>query len=180
MDTEISWRTRSVEALPGARLAELSELAEALIIELARTKRTIAVAESCTAGALATSLSRAEGAGGVLIGGFVTYMSLAKTRILGVPAKLISAHSAVSAPVARAMARGVLTIAEASLAIAVTGVTGPASDDNGNPRGRVFIAAANNRGEGLECHCEFGAFPPAVLLDAALRTALSIGLEAAT
>lgn len=180
MDSSISWRTRSIEALPGARLPELSELAEALIIELGRTKRTLAVAESCTAGALATSLSRAEGAGGVLIGGFVTYMSLAKTRMLGVPATLISAHSAVSAPVARAMARGVLATTEASLTIAVTGVTGPVSDECGNPRGRVFIAAANDAGQGLECHCEFGAFPPAVLLDAALRTALSIGCEAAT
>jgi nicotinamide-nucleotide amidase len=178
MDISISWRTRSVEALPGATLPELSELSELLILKLVRTKQTIGLAESCTAGALASSLARAEGAGDVLIGGFVAYTSPAKTRILAVPAKLIEAHSAVSAPVARAMAKGVLGHTGASLALAVTGVTGAVPDDRGNPRGRVFIAAAQQSGAGIECHCEFGPFPPPVLLDAALRTAIAVGLDA--
>ncbi|MGX1787024.1 CinA family protein [Bosea sp. NPDC055332] len=174
----MSWRTRSVEALPGATLPELSELSELLILELIRTKQTIAVAESCTAGALASSLARAEGAGDALIGGFVTYTPMAKTRILAVPTKLIEAHSAVSGPVAQAMAKGVLAHTAAALALAVTGVTGATPDDRGNPRGRVFIAAARQNGEGIECHCEFGPFPPLVLLDAALRTAIALGLDA--
>lgn len=178
MDISISWRTRAVETLPGATLPELSELSELLIEELHRTKETIALAESCTAGALASSLARAEGAGQVLIGGFVTYTSTAKTRILAVPAKLIEAHSAVSAPVARAMAKGVLTHTGAAFALAVTGVTGAIVDDRGNPRGRVFIAAALQSGDGVECHCEFGPFPPPVLLDATLRSAISVGLDA--
>lgn len=178
MDTQFSWRTRSVETLPGSALPEISELAEALIIKLIRMKATIAVAESCTAGGLAHCLSRAEGAGGALLGGFVTYMSCAKTRMLDVPAKLIAAHSAVSGPVTREMAKSVLARTDATLALAITGVTGPICDDCGNPRGRVFIASASNSGRGLECHCEFGAFPPTVLLDAALRTALAVGIDA--
>jgi PncC family amidohydrolase len=178
MDIAFSWRTRSVETLPGATLPELSELAEALIIELIRTKRTVAVAESCTAGALANSLSRAEGASDALLGGFVTYMPQAKTKILDVPATLIAAHSAVSATVARAMVKGVLARTGAALALAITGVTGSVSDDWGNPRGRVFIAVASDTGIGLESHCEFGPFPAPVLFDAALRTALALGLDA--
>jgi len=178
MEPSFSWRTRSVETLPGATLPELSQLAEALIVELTGMKRTIATAESCTAGALANSLSRAEGAGIALLGGLVTYMDAAKTKVLGVPAKLIAAHSSVSAPVARAMTKGVLALTDADLALAITGVTGPVCDESGNPRGRVFIAVATTTGVGLESHCEFGAFPPPVLLDAALRTALALGLEA--
>lgn len=178
MATGLRWRSRSVETLPGSALPELQMLSQQLVTELAHAKSTVAVAESCSAGALANSLSRAEGAGDVLAGGFVTYMPDAKTQLLGVPVALIETHSAVSRPVARAMAEGVLARTAADLALAITGITGPVPDDRGNPRGRVHIAAATRTGSGIECHCEFGAFPPPVLLDAALRIALAAGAEA--
>ncbi|RXT50440.1 hypothetical protein B6S44_22820 [Bosea sp. Tri-44] len=173
-----SWRSRAVEALPGSGLPELQELSQRLVVELAHAGLRVAVAESCSAGALANSLAKAEGAGDVLFGGFVTYLPEAKTRMLGVPAKLIETHSAVSRPVARAMAEGALAKTTADLALAITGVTGPVPDDRGNPRGRVYIAVVTRSGDGIDCHCEFGAFPPAVLLDSALRTVLSLGLDA--
>lgn len=173
-----SWHSRAVEALPGSSLPELQKLSQRLILELAHAGLRIAVAESCSAGALANSLAKAEGAGDVLFGGFVTYLPEAKTRMLGVPPELIEIHSAVSLPVARAMTEGALAKTSAELVLAITGVTGPVADDRGNPRGRVYIAAATRSGDGIDCHCEFGAFPPAVLLDAALRTALSLGLDA--
>ncbi|AZO82212.1 hypothetical protein BLM15_30060 (plasmid) [Bosea sp. Tri-49] len=169
---------REFETLPGSALPELQDLAQQLITALAHGNLRIAVAESCSAGALASGLSKAEGAGDVLIGGFVTYMASAKTQLLGVPEQLMAAHSAVSSPVARAMETGVLAGTEAYLALAITGVTGPVADERGNPRGRIYIAAAVAGGGGIDCHCEFGAFPPPVLLDAGLRTALAIGLEA--
>ncbi|KRE11703.1 hypothetical protein ASE66_24635 [Bosea sp. Root483D1] len=139
---------------------------------------TVAVAESCSAGALASSLAKAEGAGDALYGGFVTYLATAKIDLLDVSASEIEAPSAVSRPVARAMAEGVLANTTADLALAITGVTGPVPDERGNPRGRVFIAVASRRSERLEYHCEFGPFPPPVLLDAALRTAIVLGREA--
>jgi len=178
MATILTWRSQSVETLPGSSLPELQALSQQLVAALVHAKQTVAVAESCSAGALANGLSKAEGAGEALAGGFVTYMPAAKTRILGVPAALIETHSAVSRPVARAMVEGVLARTDADLALAITGVTGPVPDDRGNPRGRIHIAVATRTGEGIECHCEFGAFPPAVLLDAALRTALAVGAEA--
>jgi|GEM_PF-88088 len=177
MAAALPWRSRSVDTLPGSTLPELQALAQQLVTELVHAKQMVAVAESCSAGALATSLSKAEGAGDVLAGGFVTYMPAAKTQILGVPAALIETHSAVSRPVARAMAEGALARTTADLAVAITGVTGPVPDDRGNPRGRIHVAAATRIGKGIECHCEFGAFPPAVLLDAGLRIALAIGTE---
>ncbi|RXT46409.1 hypothetical protein B6S44_26755 [Bosea sp. Tri-44] len=172
-----SWRSRSVEALPGSDLPELQDLAQRLVTELGHAGLMVAVAESCSAGALANCLSKAEGAGDVLIGGLVTYMAIAKTGLLSVPADLIESHSAVSRPVVRAMASGVLASTPADLALALTGVTGPVADERGNPRGRVYIAAVMKGGVGIDCHCEFGAFPPAVLLDAALRTALALGTD---
>jgi nicotinamide-nucleotide amidase len=108
----------------------------------------------------------------------VTYLAAAKTELLNVPARQIETHSAVSSPVARAMAEGVLANTVADLALATTGVTGPVPDERGNPRGRVFIAATSKRGERRECHCEFGPFPPPVLFDAAFRTAIALGREA--
>jgi len=173
----LSWRSRSVEALPGSGLPELQGLSQRLVTELVHAGLLVAVAESCSAGALANCLSKAEGAGDVLIGGFVTYMAIAKIGLLSIPADLIESHSAVSRPVARAMAGGVLASTPADLALALTGVTGPVADERGNPRGRVYIAAAMKGGDGMDCHCEFGAFPPAVLLDAALRTALALGSD---
>jgi nicotinamide-nucleotide amidase len=176
MDEPVEWRSHSVKSLPGSGLPALQHLAQLLIASLGRAKLKIAVAESCSVGALAHSLSKADGASDVF-GGFVTYMARGKTQILGVPANLIAAHSAVSSPVTRALAKGVLASTPSDLALAITGVTGSIPDEYGNPRGRIFIAAAMQAQHGIDCHCEFGDFPPSVLLDAALRTALSLGLE---
>jgi len=178
MGSTISWRSRSIERLPGSTLPELHELAQTLVAGLVSAGIQIAVAESCTAGALANSMAKAEGASEALFGGFVAYTAGAKSALLAVPSELIADHSAVSRPVARALATGVLAKTGVALALAVTGVTGASEDERGNPRGRVHIAAATANGHGFDCHCEFGSFPPAVLLDAALRTALSLGCEA--
>jgi len=178
MTLSIAWRMRSLEALPGSTLPQLANLAQRLISALVATERTVACAESCSAGALANSLALCDGAGDVLIGGFVTYMASAKTDLLGVPAALIETHSAVSRPITRALAEGVLDRTAADLALAVTGVTGPVPDERGNPRGRIYLAAATRSGHGVDCHCEFGNSSPTVLVDAALRTVLALGEEA--
>lgn len=172
-----AWRSRSVETLPGASLPELQHLAQSFITELKEANLVVAVAESCSAGSLASCLAKAEGAGDALYGGFVTYLAAAKAELLDVPVSVIETHSAVSRPVARAMAEGVLANTAADLALAITGITGPVPDERGNPRGRVFIAAASKAGERIEYHCEFGPFPPPVLIDAVLRTAVALGLE---
>lgn len=166
-----------MENPPGSSMPDLAKLAEQLVSRLLHSSRTIAVAESCSAGALANSLAQTEGAGGVLFGGFVTYTVAAKISALGIQPTLIEEYSAVSRPVARAMAEGTLERAPVDFALALTGITGSVEDDRGNPRGRIFVAAAAKSGRRLDCHCEFGPLPPAVLLDAALRTAISLGIE---
>ncbi len=103
---------------------------------------TIVTAESCTGGLLAAVLAEAPGAGKQLEGGFVTYTKDQKTIALGVSRALLGRESAVSEAVARAMAEGALARSVADISVAITGVAGPASDEDGNPVGLVHIASA--------------------------------------
>jgi len=121
-----------------------------LVARAAREKLTIITAESCTSGLLATVLSEAPGAAQILHGGFVTYTKEHKALALGVPQDLLQAKGAVCQEVACAMAQGALAHSKADLAAAITGFAGPEPDDDGNPVGRVFIAAAR-RGHPVTC-----------------------------
>ena len=123
-------------------MAELIEQAAALL-ELCRSKKlTIATAESCTGGLVAATLTEIPGSSDVVERGFVTYSNEAKTELLGVPAELIAQHGAVSEPVALAMAEGALRHAHAEVAVAVTGIAGPAGGSPDKPVGTVWIAWA--------------------------------------
>jgi nicotinamide-nucleotide amidase len=122
--------------------AELNRLANDLLGQAKRAGLTIVTAESCTAGLLAQVLSDAEGAAEHFHGAFVTYTKGHKTCALGVPGDVLHEQGAVCATVARAMAEGALLRSTATLAAAITGVAGPAPDEDGNPVGRVCIAVA--------------------------------------
>lgn len=113
---------------------------------------SIVTAESCTAGALATLLADTPGAGSCYRGGFITYAKACKTELLGIPAALIAAHTAVSREVAERMAAGALAASGADIAVAVTGVLGPEPDEDGNPVGLIHIAAAAR--DGQTCRAE--------------------------
>lgn len=104
----------------------------------------LATAESCTGGLIAGLITSVPGSSDVLDCGFVTYSNAAKTRMIGVPAELISRHGAVSEEVARAMAEGALRHSAADIAVAVTGVAGPGGGTAAKPVGLVHCAAARN------------------------------------
>jgi nicotinamide-nucleotide amidase len=106
----------------------------------------VAVAESCTAGLLAATLTVVPGCSDVFERGFVTYSNAAKSEMLGVPYWLIEKHGAVSEDVARAMAGGALTYSNASLAVAVTGIAGPDGGTPEKPVGLVHFAAGRPEG----------------------------------
>jgi PncC family amidohydrolase len=113
-------------------------------------KMTVITVESCTAGALACALAEAEGASDTLQGGFVVYTKTNKSAALGVPRELIEKYTAVSAPVAKAMATAALIRSPADISLAITGVAGPEPDEDGNPVGLAFVAAAARDGRTLE------------------------------
>lgn len=100
---------------------------------------TLAVAESCTGGLLAGTLTDAAGASAFFRGGAVTYATETKTLLLGVPAELIARFGVVSAECARAMAEGAAEKFGADFALSTTGVAGPTGGTAETPVGTVFI-----------------------------------------
>ena len=100
---------------------------------------TFATAESCTGGRVAARITALPGSSSVYRGGVVSYWSEVKADVLGVPQELLDTYGAVSEEVARAMAQGARRLTGADLAVSVTGVAGPDSDDRGNPVGLVYI-----------------------------------------
>jgi nicotinamide-nucleotide amidase len=102
----------------------------------------LATAESCTGGLLAATLTAIPGSSDVVERGFVTYSNTAKSEMLGVPTWLIERHGSVSEDVARAMVGGALTHSRATIAVAITGIAGPAGGTTEKPVGLVHLAAA--------------------------------------
>jgi PncC family amidohydrolase len=153
--------------------SRIEQLTDEILQHAQVAKLFIATAESCTAGRLATEFAKGKGAAQHYLGGFVTYTKEAKTTLVGVPADLIAEETAVSANVAAAMARGAVIKASASVALAITGVTGDKPDEDGNPVGLVYCAAARADGGVKTLRLELGQGEPAQLIERTLEAALS-------
>jgi nicotinamide-nucleotide amidase len=104
--------------------------------------RTIALAESCTAGLVAARLTELPGASTYLRGGFVVYSNEAKVSLVAVPAALIEEHGAVSEEVAVAMAEGARSALDADVGVGVTGIAGPGGGTEDKPVGLVWCAVS--------------------------------------
>ncbi|MEM6327861.1 MAG: nicotinamide-nucleotide amidohydrolase family protein, partial [Bacteroidota bacterium] len=121
---------------------------EAVVGEMLRARgRTIALAESCTGGAIAARLTRISGASDYLVGGVVAYSNAIKQGLLGVSDDDLETHGAVSEPVALAMARGARARLGADLGLATTGIAGPTGGTPDKPVGTVWIAASTPWGD---------------------------------
>ncbi len=117
-------------------------LEHVVVQELIRSKRTLALAESCTGGFVAHRITNIPGASAVLLAGFVTYANTSKVQILGVDPGVLAANGAVSAPVAQQMAEGARRISGSDYALSVTGIAGPGGGSEAKPVGTAFIGLA--------------------------------------
>jgi nicotinamide-nucleotide amidase len=136
--------TSQIEPLLGDRLySKNGDPLEAVIGQFLKTRgQTLAVAESCTGGMVASRITGIPGSSAYFVGGFLTYTDAMKTSLLGVPEDLLAAHTAVSEPVALAMAQGARERTGATYALAVTGIAGPDGGTETTPVGTVFVACA--------------------------------------
>jgi nicotinamide-nucleotide amidase len=121
---------------------DAKEIEEIVVGLLTARKATLATAESCTGGLLASRITDVPGSSLVFLEGNVTYSNDAKTRTLGVPEALLSTVGAVSEEVARAMAEGALERAGSAYALSTTGIAGPDGGSDSKPVGTVFIGLA--------------------------------------
>jgi len=118
----------------------LNKLAERLGNTLAARILTLCTAESCTGGLLATTITDIPGSSRYFLGGVIAYSDTVKRALLHVPSSYLDTFGAVSAPVAIAMARGAIPLFGADIAIATTGIAGPAGGTAEKPVGLVFVS----------------------------------------
>jgi len=112
-------------------------------MRLLKSGRTIATAESCTAGLLSSLLTRFSGSSRYFILGLATYSNKVKENILKIPAAIIRKKGAVSQEVALLMAKNVRKLAKADLGVSLTGIVGPTGGSPRKPVGTVFIALSS-------------------------------------
>ena len=115
-----------------------------LIQRFADTKKTVAGAESCTAGLVSSLIAGIPGASRVFWGSYICYTPDAKQRMLGVGEDILGKYGVVSSETACAMAEGALKNSGADYAFSVTGLAGPSGDGSDNPVGTVWIALAQS------------------------------------
>lgn len=145
----------------------------ALLTEARYWGLRIATAESCTGGMVAAALTDVAGSSDVFERGFVTYSNAAKVEMLGVSEETLATHGAVSEPVAREMAEGVLAHSSADLAVSITGIAGPGGSEF-KPEGRVCFGLARKGRETRVETVEFGALGRATVRKAATEHALKL------
>ena len=133
-----------IEPLLGERLySRKGEPLEEVVGNLLRERKaTLAVAESATGGMIGERITAIPGSSDYFLGGFLTYTNEMKTRLCGVPEALLAEHTAVSEPVAIAMAEGARRNTGATYAVSVTGYAGPGGDQVG----LIFIGLATPAG----------------------------------
>jgi nicotinamide-nucleotide amidase len=126
---------------------ELVDLARRVVEGNRAAGRRVAVAESCTGGLVAAALTEIAGSSDVLEAGFVTYSNEAKTKLLKVSEDVIDTFGSVSVATAWAMAQGALAASGADVAVALTGIAGPAGGSEKKPVGTVVFARADREAD---------------------------------
>lgn len=135
----------------------------------------VTAAESCTGGMVAAALTAVAGASAVFERGFVTYSNAAKVDMLGVAQNDLDAFGAVSEQVARAMARGALSRAGATVAVSISGIAGPGGSEF-KPEGRVCFGWATP-GNVDSKTIEYGPLGRGAVREAARDEALSLLID---
>ncbi|QEY15759.1 nicotinamide-nucleotide amidase [Cellvibrio sp. KY-GH-1] len=125
----------------------LLHLSQRLGEQLLERNWHVATAESCTGGGVAAAITAVPGSSAWFEYGIVSYANDAKQKLLGVNSETLAREGAVSEAVVMEMARGVLALAEADIAVAISGVAGPSGGSPDKPVGTVWFAWTTSNGE---------------------------------
>lgn len=123
----------------------VAALGEGLVRDLLASGKSVATAESCTGGWIAKALTDVPGSSGAFGFGIVSYSNEAKESMLGVRSATLESEGAVSEAVVCEMVQGALKLSGADLAVAVSGVAGPAGGSADKPVGTVWFAFGRQR-----------------------------------
>lgn len=130
---------------------------EDIVTKLNRKSFTVATAESCTGGMIASSLVDIAGVSACFMEGYVTYSNEAKEKNLGVSHHTLETFGAVSQETASEMSVGVRKRSGATFGIATTGIAGPDGGTKEKPVGLVYISCATPQGVFTEHHIFSGS-----------------------
>ena len=147
-----AWFGRLKELTKDYLIAETDEPLEVIVGKLLKAKgATIATAESCTGGKLASLLNKHAGSSAFYWGSVVSYDNSVKEQVLNVPAEMIKTHGVVSEEVVRLMAESVRKLIGTNFSIATSGIAGPSGGSEEKPVGTVWMAWATPKGTYAEC-----------------------------
>lgn len=136
-------RERLGDVVYGVDVENLDEVVTTLLRERGLT---LSAAESCTGGLFSKHMTDLPGSSAYFRGGVVSYATDLKHTLLGVAEQTLETYGAVSAETAHEMAENCRRVCQSDLAVAITGVAGPDSDERGNEVGTVYIALAHKDG----------------------------------
>ena len=124
-----------------------------IVADLLRSRgESVAVAESCTGGALGARITERPGSSAYFAGGVISYANQVKIDLIQVPAGMLAQYGAVSQEVAAAMAEGARAATRAAYGLAITGIAGPDGGSADKPVGLVYVALAGGDGTTVERH----------------------------
>uniref|UniRef100_B0T0A6 CinA domain protein n=1 Tax=Caulobacter sp. (strain K31) TaxID=366602 RepID=B0T0A6_CAUSK len=150
---------------------DIDDLARAVLQAACARGLTLATAESCTGGLLASLLTDMPGFSHAFERGFVVYTDAAKVEVLDVPPSFLPHGGAVSQPTAIAMAEGAIARSRADVAVSITGWAEEVGDPK-RPAGLVHFACARRGGYTHHRQARFGDIGRAALRIESLRVAL--------
>ncbi|MBP3703553.1 MAG: CinA family protein [Lachnospiraceae bacterium] len=128
------------------------EIEDVLVNHLTKKGLTITTAESCTGGLLSGRIINASGASNVYKQGYITYSNKAKRKLIEVRKETLKKYGAVSKQTAKEMAKGAALVANADIALSVTGIAGPEGGTAEKPVGLVYIGCYYNGKTTVEEH----------------------------
>ena len=145
LETDINTSLKGLYSLVGEYIMgeDAESLAEIVAQTMKNNTKTLAVAESCTGGAIASSITSMAGASEYFKGCVVAYSNEVKRKILGVKAETLAKYGAVSEETVKEMVSGVISNMGTDYAVATTGIAGPGGGSKDKPVGTVWIAVAS-------------------------------------